>query len=72
MKRQHRVSVKLRNDIFDVESRVNKVREIRGWVNEQCGWTEDRFEGRIHSAGSIMDIWFEHEKDAVMCALRWA
>ena len=72
MNREHRVRIRLKsNYLWNVESRVNEIREIRDWVNEQCGWTEDRFEVHIHSSGSIMDIWFENEKDAIMCALRW-
>jgi len=73
MKRPHRVSVKLRTtDIFDVESRVGEVREIRDWVGEKCGWDPDLFEFKIHSSGSIIDIWLENEEDAIMCTLRWA
>ena len=73
MKRPHRVSVKLRTtDIFDVESRVGEVREIRDWVGKQCGWDPDLFEFKIHSSGSIMDIWLEREQDAMLCALKWA
>lgn len=73
MKRQHKVRIKLRtNYIWDIDSRVDEIREIRDWVNEQCGWIEDRFEIKIHSQGAIMDIWFEEERHAIMCTLRWA
>lgn len=73
MKRQHRVRIKLRTtDIWDLQSRVDEIREIRDWVNEQCGWVEDRFEIKIHQQGSTMDVWFEEHEDAVMCSLRWS
>ena len=73
MKRQHRVRIKLRtNNIWDLYSRIREVQEIRDWVNEQCGWIEDRFEIKIHQQGSTMDIWFEDPEDAVMCSLRWS
>jgi len=73
MKRQHRVSIRLRtNNIWDVGSRVNEVREIREWVCEQCSWNQDLFEIKLHSQGAVMDVWFEDEQDALMCKLRWA
>ena len=73
MKRQYKVRIRLRtNDVWDLTSRVDEVREIRDWVNELCGWEEDRFEFKTHSMGTVMDIWFEHEKDAMMCELRWS
>lgn len=72
MKRQHRVRIQLRtNNIWDVRSRVEEIRDIRDWVNEQCGWQKDRFEIKIHSQGATMDIWFEEESHAVACALKW-
>ena len=73
MKRQHRVRIKLRtNNIWDIQSRVDEIRDIRDWVNELCGWEEDRFEIKIHQQGATMDIWFEDSKDAVVCSLRWS
>lgn len=73
MTREHRVRIRLKsNHLWDVQPRVEEISEIRDWVKQQCGWAEDRFEVKIHSSGSIMDIWFEDEKDAVMCALRWS
>jgi hypothetical protein len=50
---------------------VNEIREIRGWIIEHCDWDENRFDIKIHSSGSIMDVWFEDEKDASFFALRW-
>lgn len=72
MKRQHRVRIKLRtNDIWDIDSRVNEVREIRDWIGNQCHWDPDLFEVKIHSMGATMDVWFEEERHAVACALKW-
>jgi hypothetical protein len=73
MKREHKVSIRLRTtNIWDVDSRIDEVCNIRDWVNEQCGWAEDRFEIRIHSMGGVMDVWFEDIEDALMCKLRWS
>ena len=73
MKREHRVQIKLKtNYIWDLDSRLDEVRTLREWICEQCTWDEDKFEIKIHSQGAIMDVWFENETDAVMCALRWA
>ena len=71
MKRQHRVKIKLQTtNIWDLYPRIKEVQEIRDWIKEQCGWQEDRFEIKIHSSGGIMDVWFEDEEHALMCALR--
>ena len=72
MKREHLVRIKLRtNNIWDIESRVKEVSKIRNWVEKQCDWDPDNFEIKIHSMGNTMDIWFEDEKHATICALRW-
>lgn len=72
MNREHRVRIKLKtNNVWDIDSRVNEVRDIRDWVEEQCGWVDDRFEIKIHSMGGVMDVWFADEQDALMCTLRW-
>ena len=72
MKRSHLVSIKLRtNNIWDIESRVEEVSVIREWVGKQCLWDPDLFEIKIHSSARRMDIWFEDEQDAVLCALKW-
>lgn len=72
MTREHLVRVKLKSKVlWDIESRIKEVQTIRDWVFEQCDWNVDRFEIKLHSQGSIMDIWFENEKDATICVLRW-
>ncbi len=73
MTRQHRVQIKLRTkSIWDVEARVEEVGEIRDWIKQQCGWDPDSYEIKFRSTDSILDVWFEDERDAIMCALRWA
>jgi hypothetical protein len=73
MKRGYKVRIKLQSDdIWDIDSRVDEIREIRDWVNEQCDWSEDRFEIKIHQMGGVMDVWFENPQDAVMCSLKWS
>jgi hypothetical protein len=73
MKRQHRIQIKLRtNYIRDVVSRVEEVVEIREWVEKQCAWNSDNYDFNFRSSAGIIDIWFEHEQDAMLCALRWS
>lgn len=70
MNKLHRVKIQLKTkDIWDVDSRVREVAAIRDWVTELAGWDDDRFEIQL-SSGCIY-AWFEDEKQAVMCALRW-
>lgn len=72
MTRQHRIQIKLRtNNIWDVESRVEEVVDIRKWVEKQCNWNSDNFDFNFRSSAGIIDIWFKDERDAIMCALRW-
>lgn len=52
-------------------TRIDQVRIIRDWVNEQIGWAENRFEIKTHSSGGSMDVWFEDSKDATLFSLRW-
>lgn len=71
MNREYRVRIKLLPVLFwDTTPQFIEVLAIKDWVTEQCNWNEDKFEIKIHSR-NIMDVWFEHEKDAVICALRW-
>lgn len=73
MKREHKVRIKLKtNNIWDTTSRVEEVKEIRDWIGQQCGWDPDKWEFKIHSMGNVLDVWFEEERDAIMCALRWS
>lgn len=44
-------------------------KEVKEWAMEQCDWHEDRFSMRMGS--NYIDIWFEDERDQVMCILRW-
>ena len=72
MKRQYRVKIKLQTtNIWDLNSRIVEVSTIGKWVQKQCNWDEERFEIKVHSMASVLDIWFEDEQDAMMCALRW-
>jgi hypothetical protein len=72
-KRSHRIQIKLKtNNIWDVMSRVEEVVEIREWVEQQCEWNTDNYDFNFRSSTGIIDIWFEHERDAIMCALRWS
>jgi hypothetical protein len=59
------------NDIWDVESRVNEVTEIREWIEELVEWDRDLYQIRFHSSGQRMVVWFEHDKHAMLFMLRW-
>jgi len=68
----YKVNVKLRTtNLFDIESRINEVLVIREWVEQLVEYNEDLFEIRYRSSGESLDIWFEEEKHALMCELRW-
>ncbi len=68
----HRVQIRLKsNNIWDIDSRLNEVNQIRYWLDELTEWQPEYYSIRIHSSGGIMDVWFKKEEHAIMCSLRW-
>lgn len=59
------------NDIFDLQSRIEEVHIIREWVCELVGWDETKFKIRYLGSSDSLNIWFDDEKHAMLCALRW-
>lgn len=69
----HHVFVVLKSkDIWNVKSRLDEIADIRDWILELVGWDKDKFYIRYLSATECLDIWFEEERHAVACALKWA
>lgn len=67
------VKVKLLTDInlFDIQTRVEEVHTIRDWVMELVGYDETLFDMKYMSDGEYLNIWFDDEKHAMVCQLRW-
>lgn len=69
---QYRVDVPLRTTyIYDIEARVNEVRDIVDWVDEQVGWQKDQYEVNIRVSSAKIVFWFKDEQIAMLTALRW-
>ena len=69
----HRVFVTLKSkDFWNIKSRLDEVADIRDWIFELVEWNKDKFYIRYLSATEQLDIWFEEERHAVACALKWA
>lgn len=59
-------------DIWDIKSRLDEIEEIRDWIEEQVGWNKDKYVIQYKSSGQQLLVWFEEERDAMMCILRWS
>lgn len=69
----HRVPIKLKTqNIWDTESRLIEINQLRVWLDEITEWQPDMYELRYHSSQSRCTAWFEKEEHAVICALRWS
>ncbi len=69
----HRVAIRLRTrDIWNVESRLIEINQLRAWLDELVEWQPDMYTLRFHSSGQRLNAWFVDEKHAAACALRWA
>lgn len=67
------VNIKLQtNDIFDVESRLVEINQLRVWLDELTEWQPDSYTMRFHSSGQRVQVWFEDDEHAILCKLRWA
>ena len=67
------VRIKLRTrNIFDVESRLIEVEEIREWIRELVEWDDDKFSIKFSHEGCVMVVWFDDPEHAIMCKLRWS
>ncbi len=72
MELEYKVDVPLRTgDIYDIEARVEEVKTIIDWVEEQCEWQPDRYEAKLLVSAAAIQFWFRDEHVAIMTALRW-
>jgi hypothetical protein len=68
----HLATVKLPDgNIYDITTRLEEIHMIRQWINELVGYDETKFEMRYMSSGDCIKIWFDDEKHAMLCTLRW-
>ncbi len=59
-------------DIWDVESRLIEINEIRAWLDELTEWQPDMYELRYHMSGARCVAWFADERHAMLCALKYS
>lgn len=57
------------HNTFNVEARISEVESIREWLNTLVNGDTSLYKLSFHSSGQRMNIWFEHDKDAMMFAL---
>lgn len=67
----HLVKVNLLTDnIFDIETRIEEVTTIRDWV-QLLVKDDTKYEIKYMASGECLNIWFDDEKHAMVCQLRW-
>lgn len=67
------VQIKLKTkDIWDIESRVTEIQEMKEWIDELVEWDKSKYSFNFHASGAKLVIWFEEQEHAIMCKLRWA
>ena len=72
MELEHVVYVPLKTyDTYNIETRVEEVKTIIDWVDEQCEWDRNRYEAKILVTSATIQFWFRDEHVAIMTALRW-
>lgn len=70
----HRVRLKLKTrNIWSIDERVSEVIQIRAWLDELTDWQPDAYTMKYYDNNDnpVIDVWFEHEQQAVACSLRW-
>jgi len=69
----YRVCIPLKTkDIYDVDSRLDKIRELIFWINQLVEWQTDQYSFHTRYTSDILDVWFKDEKHAIMCVLMWS
>lgn len=67
------IQISLRTtDMWDVDSRLKEIQDIKEWINELVEWDETLYSMRFHYSGQRMVVWFEHDEHAMLFKLRWA
>jgi hypothetical protein len=68
----HRVQFRFKtSDINNFNARMQELNAIRAWLDRLVEWQPEMYSLRIHSSGTIIDVWFLKEEHATWCALRW-
>ncbi len=64
------VNIKLKTkDVFDIESRLAEINQLRTWLDELTEWQPDGYTMKFHSSGQRIMIWFKDQEAAIMCKL---
>lgn len=64
------VNIKLKTkDVFDIESRLAEINQLRTWLDELTEWQPDGYSMRFHSSGQRVMIWFKEQEAAIICKL---
>lgn len=64
------VNIKLKTkDVFDIESRLAEINQLRAWLDELTEWQPDGYTMKFHSSGQRIMIWFKDQEAAIMCKL---
>ena len=68
----HLATIKLTdNNIYDITSRLEEIHMIRQWINELVKYDETKYQMSYMATGDSIKIWFDDEKHAMLCQLRW-
>lgn len=69
---EYSVKFKLRTEhVYDIESRLNEINQLRAWLDELTEWQPDMYSLRFHSSGQSVVAWFKQQDHAAMFALKW-
>lgn len=64
------VNIKLKTkDVFDIESRLAEINQLRTWLDEITEWQPDGYTMKFHSSGQRIMIWFKDQEAAIICKL---
>jgi len=64
------VNIKLKTkDVFDIESRLAEINQLRTWLDELTEWQPDGYTMKFHSSGQRIMIWFKDQEAAIICKL---
>jgi hypothetical protein len=67
------VHIKLNTfDIYDIDSRMQELAEVREWISELVSWNEKMFAITYRGSEQKIIVWFEKDEHATLCALRWS
>jgi len=67
----YRVMIPVNVDVllFDMESVIDKFKQIKEWADEITEWKGDY---SMRAGVGHIDIWFKYPEHATMCILKWS